>query len=438
MPRSPLAATAVALLLAPATARASEPVAGRDYRRGEVVLRTTDGQKVVRIRDGSSVPEKAAELRERPGVKTASPNWVARPAFVPNDPGRGDAPGGWADVQWNFLDTIAGVNAPGAWDHLIAAGRPGGRGVVVAVVDSGVAYRDYGRFKRSPDFTRRLRPGYDFVDNDPYPLDHNGHGTHIASTIAESADNGIALTGLAYGATIMPVRVLNRRGEGDSSAVASGIRYAAKRGAQIINLSFEFGSSVRSRAIPDVLSALRYAHRRGVLVVAASGNGFVRGLAYPARASQALSVGAITEHGCQADYSNASSALDLTAPGGGADALLRNDPNCRPDDRAGRDIFQLTITRSVRRFGLPGGYEGTSMATAHVSATAALVIASRVLGRNPSPRAIERRLKATALDLGAPGPDARYGAGKVDAAQATAAGPPRPAPSPTPAPTVAP
>ncbi len=353
-------------------------------------------------------------------MKSASPNWIARAAYVPNDPGRRTTPGGWQDVQWNFVNPLSGVNAPQAWDHLNAVGKPGGLGVVVAVVDTGVAYRDYRRFARSPDFTQRLRRGYDFVDDDAYPLDANGHGTHVASTIAEAVDNGIALTGLAYGATIMPVRVLDRRGEGDSAAIASGIRYAAKHGAQVINLSFEFSDAVRPRSIPDILGALRYARRRGVLVVGAAGNAHKGHLAYPARASDVVSVGAITEHGCQADYSNGGESLDISAPGGGADADLPGDVNCLPDDPPGRDVFQLTLRGSVRSFGLPGGYEGTSMAAPHVSATAALVIASGVLGKDPTPAALTAHLEETALDLGKPGPDARYGAGKVDAAAATA------------------
>jgi serine protease len=310
--------------------------------------------------------------------------------------------------------------------------------VVVAVVDTGVAYRNFRRFKRSPDLRGRFRRGYDFVDNDRLPLDHNGHGTHVASTIAESVDNGLWLTGIAYGATIMPIRVLDRRGEGDSAAIARGIRYAADHGAHVINLSFEFAASVRSREIPDILAALRRARRKGALVIGASGNAHARAVAYPAKASDVVAVGAITEHGCQADYSNAGPTLDISAPGGGLDSNLPNDPNCDPDGDPGRDIFQLTLKGSVRRFGLPGGFEGTSMAAPHVSATAALVIASGVLGRRPSPAALERHLEATALDLGKPGPDSRYGAGKVDAARATALPTPVPTATPTPSPTASP
>ena len=133
-----------------------------------------------------------------------------------------------------------------------------------------------------------------------------------------------------------------------------------------------------------------------------------------------ISVGATTEHVCQADYSNDGRGLDIVAPGGGADAAIEEDPaHCRPNGRPGRDIFQLTFAGSVRRFGLPGGYQGTSMASPHVAAIAALVIASGSWAPVPRPTQVEERLKSTARDLGVPGEDERYGAGLVDAARAT-------------------
>jgi serine protease len=424
-----LAACAAAALVAVPTAASAA-----DYRPGEVVVRYAKpgataasagaiaaDVRVVKTR--KPVGEKIAELRRKPGVLSATRNYIAHAsAFIPNDPGPPGSPASnWQSIQWNFL-AGTGVNAPDAWQNLINVGRPGASGVLIAVLDTGVAYRDYKRFRRSPDFTSRLRKGYDFVDDDPYALDHNGHGTHVASTIAESVNNGIGLTGLAYGATIMPVRVLDRLGEGDSVAISRGIRYAARHGAQVINLSFEFSSTVTASQIPDILDALRYARHKGALVVGASGNASSSAVAYPARASHVLSVGAITEHGCQADYSNTGSGLDLAAPGGGPDAAI-DDPNCHPDDPPGRDVVQMTFTGSVRKFGLPSGYMGTSMAAPHVSAIAAMVIASGVIGPNPTPGQIEKRLKDTADDLGKPGPDPRYGWGKVDAAKATAPAP---------------
>jgi serine protease len=428
-------AAILAAFAAAVSAAAPGAASAADFRPGEVVVRyakagasaagaTAEPARVRVVRTRKSVAEKIADLRSKPGVLSATPNYIAHASgFIPDDPGQNGGPvGGWQQIQWNFLGGF-GVNAPDAWQNLINVGRPGATGVVVAVLDTGVAYRDYRRFRRSPDFTTRLRKGYDFVDRDAYPLDHNGHGTHVASTIAESVNNGVGLTGLAYGATIMPVRVLDSLGEGDSVAISRGIRYAARRGAQVINLSFEFSSTVTAHQIPDILDALRYARRRGALVVGASGNASSSDVAYPARASHVLSVGAITEHGCQADYSNIGSGLDISAPGGGPDAEL-DDPNCHPDDQPGRDIVQMTFAGSVRKFGLPTGYMGTSMAAPHVSGIAAMVIASGVIGPTPTPAAIEKRLKETAVDLGKPGPDERYGWGKVDAARATAPPPP--------------
>jgi serine protease len=187
-----------------------------------------------------------------------------------------------------------------------------------------------------------------------------------------------------------------------------------------------------------MLSALRYARAHRVLVVGATGNEGRRKVAFPARSSYVLGVGATTAHGCLAEYTNTGTAMALVAPGGGEDAAVPGDPNCRPQDPPGGDIYQMTFTRGPRTFGFPSGYVGTSMAAPHVSAIAALVIASGVIGSRPTPEAIAARLEATARDLGPAGPDRYYGAGLVDATAATAPGPPAPGPAPTPTPTPTP
>jgi serine protease len=356
---------------------------------------------------------------------------VAVEPFVPNDPGAAGVAAGWQRMQWNFLPGV-GVDAPRAWANLRAVGRPGAAGVTIAALDTGAAYTDRSGMRRSPDFRpAQFVKGYDFCAHDgqtlacsgrdEFPEDRNGHGTHVAGTLAEATDNGVGLTGLAYGARIMPVKVLNSDGAGDEASIAAGIRFAAKRGADIINMSLEFDSNVRGDEIPDILDALAYARRKGVLVVGASGNEGLREVAYPARAGEVLSVGATTEHGCVSDYSNQGTRLDLVAPGGGKDALEAAPGGlCQPQPETGRDIFQETYrSRNNRAFGFPRDYEGTSMAAPAVSATAALVLASGILGPNPSPEALEARLKATARDLGAPGVDPEYGAGLIDAGAAT-------------------
>ena len=384
--------------------------------------------RILRLAPGTSVAAALRRLRSRGDVEWAVPNYIAHASgtFIPNDRGRVSGPlAGWQELQWNF-DGTYGVDALQAWANLIADGHPGGQGVTVAVLDTGVAYANRGVFRRSPDFgPHQFVQGYDFISRNHFPNDRNGHGTFVAATIAEQTNNGYGLTGLAYGVRLMPVRVLDTEGEGEASTIAEGVVYAVRHGAQVINLSLEFSPGVTASDIPELISALRFAHRRGVLVVGAAGNEGHTAVAYPARAPYVVSVGATTEHGCLASYSNDGSGMTLVAPGGGADANLLSDPNCHPEQPAGRDIFQVTFTGSSPRvFGLPSGYEGTSMATPHVAATAALVIASGVLGHHPTPAQITARLVATARKLGGGGDERLYGAGLLDAAAATSPGGP--------------
>jgi serine protease len=369
----------------------------------------------------------------------AAPNYVARAAIVPsaereipNDPGPISGgpgpPGGWVTKQWNFLPSegeatpllptsLGGIDAPGAWDNLTAAGHPGAEGVTVAVLDTGIAYRALGsRFRRSPDFSSgQFVKGYDFVDNDKLPLDENGHGTHVAGTIAEKTNNGIGLAGLAYRAKLMPVRVLDKRGRGRADAIAKGIRFAVSHGADVINMSFNFGCD---REVPSVDEALRQAYDRGVIAVASVGNlGSEACVAAPATGPHVIGVGGSTEGGCLGDYSLAGKGVDVIAPGGGSPAAGCPSVSAAP-------IYQVTLEGgSTRRFGEPGDYIGTSMAAAHVSGVAAMVLASGTLDPKAKKKgkvaAVTQRLRQTARDLGLPAN--REGAGLIDAARATAA-----------------
>ena len=414
MPTPPLllAIAAFVALLTPAASAAAA-----DYVPGEVVVKYEDGSRarVHQIRDGDSVRKTIAELHADPRVEYAVPNHIARASqtFTPNDPG--------FQRQWNLFEPW-GIGMPEAWSLAEAAGAPGGEGALVAVLDSGVAFERYKRYRRAPDLrSKTFVKGYDFIDRDKHPNDVFGHGTHVAGTIAQTTNNGEGAAGVAYGARIMPLRVLDSAGSGDSVAIAKAIRYAARHKADVINLSLEFELDVVPSEIPEILAAIRFAHRRGALIVGAAGNGFGRKVAYPARADKVIAVGATTRSGCRSDYSNGGPELDLVAPGGGVDAEPRTQPEvdvCDPDG-ASDWIFQETFRgRGVQSFGMPRGYEGTSMAAPHVSAIAALVIATGKLGPNPGPDAVQTHIQATARDLGRPGVDGRYGFGLVDAARA--------------------
>ncbi|MGD0197216.1 MAG: S8 family serine peptidase [Solirubrobacteraceae bacterium] len=414
------------------------------------------GVKEIELRRGVSVAAALARLRGRPGVRWAVPDYIAHVAgaatlpdsmfpydqlpaadqlvatpFFPDDPGSAGVAAGWEQLQWNF-DGQYGVQAPQAWGNLIADGRPGGygAGVIVAVLDTGVAYADHGSYVRSPDFSAsEFVAGYDFVSHSPYPEDRNGHGTQVAGTIAEETNNGVGVTGLAYGVRLMPVRVLDAQGNGSATTIAKGIVFAVRHHAQIINLSLEFDAGTITAAdIPQLISAIDYAHSRNVLVVAAAGNESLAQISYPAKAPNVIAVGATTIDGCLAFYSNYGPALSLVAPGGGGDANVPGDANCQPSAAAGPadDIYQETFanvdTPNPHVFGLPSGYFGTSMAAPHVSAVAALILASGVLGPHPTVAQLTARLEQTATPLGPDGRDdpEYFGAGLVNAAAATA------------------
>jgi serine protease len=379
------------------------------------------GYRAVRIEDGQSVATTVAQLRAQPDVAEARPDYVLRKAggYYPNDPGTGRL-GDWTDLQWNFAGHY-GIHAPRAWARLRKLDRDGGRGVVVAVIDTGVAYKDHGSFIRAPDLYRgRFAKGWDFVDHDRYPFDEDGHGTHVSGTIAEHVNNRKAVTGLAYGVHIMPVRVLGPDGRGNFATFARSIEWATDHGADVLNLSVQADADLRAADMPEVIAALRYAHKHGVTMVGASGNNRGSPVVYPARDKNVISVGATTSHGCLAEYSSYGDGLDLVAPGGGGDMQLDDSAFERSHchgSKSGRMIYQQTFLNNPRSFHL-FGFAGTSEAAPHVAAAAALVIASRVVGSHPRPGTVLHRLEATARDLGAPGYDKRYGHGLVDAAAA--------------------
>jgi serine protease len=403
--------------------------------------------RTVGLPHGVGVLAAARALRAKPDIAYAQPNYTASGSavelepFDPDDPGTieaaptGVAPtvGGWALRQWDFLDyqgtgtaklptSPGGIDAVGAWANLEAAGRPGGKGVVVAVLDSGIAYRNYGtQYVRSPDFSpEQFVPGEDFVDHDHLPLDENGHGTHVAGTIAEQTNNGVGLTGLAYNAKLMPVRVLNRSNVGYANRIAAGIHFAVAHHAQVINMSFNFGCGEK---VPQVDEALREAYDHGIVTVASGGNlapatsSTKSCVSEPATGPRVIGVGGTTEGGCIGSYSLAGKGIDVVAPGGGTPAAGCPSVLSRP-------IYQVTLkTGTTDQFTIPSNYVGTSMAAAHVSGTVALILASGVIPSDLKPkarvRAVTKRLEVTARSLGYP--RTVQGAGLIDAARATMA-----------------
>ncbi len=444
--RAPILA-AVALLAAAVAAAPAGAATGiapaRAFAPGQVVLklRGQPGWRAVDLPPGVGVRQAARALRRSPRVAYAAPNYIATASSSPtspllasgiaNDPGPlsipPGPPGGWVALQWNFLPwegtpsallpvSPGGIDAVGAWQNLIDARRRGARGITVAVLDTGIAYRNLGsRFLRSPDFGGgQFVKGYDFVDHDRFPLDENGHGTHVAGTIAEKTNNGIGLVGLAFRAKLMPVRVLDRHGSGQADDIAHGIHFAIAHGADVINLSFNFGCG---KKVPGIDEELRDAYRKGVVVVASIGNlGSEACVSPPATGPHTIGVGGTTEGGCLGSYSLLpGSGVDVLAPGGGI-------PVTGCPSVSSRSIYQVTLKGgNPRRFSEPGSYVGTSMAAAHVSGVAAMVLASGVLDPSLSPEArvdaVSRRLRRTARDLGLP-PN-RQGAGLIDAGKAT-------------------
>jgi serine protease len=418
------------LVVQAAPASAAAPPFARD----EVLVhyRGDRGQQSVKVPAGQSVRATLSDLRADPAVAYVRPDYLVHAsAFSPNDPGS-DTRGSWARDQWNFLApprVDGGIALVSSWQRLIAKGHPGAKGVTVAVLDTGVAYRRKGhKYRRDPDLpgAKGVVHPKDFVDDDEVPLDPEGHGTHVASTIAQSTNNGLGLTGIAYHAKLMPIRVLNRHEKGRGSKVARGIRFATEHGADVINLSLDFDPDVQHcDQIVAVCHAIQHAIHEKVVVVAAAGNGNQAGVLYPAAAKGVIGVGASTYRGCAADYSSYGPGLDLLAPGGGQDKTIQAtaDPGCRPS-AAGYEIRQYSLVPSAaehgnyHRFGIVG-MQGTSMAAAHVSGVVALVLASRACGRDPTPKRIAHRLRETAIDRGLPGADEVYGSGLVDAGRAT-------------------
>jgi type VII secretion-associated serine protease mycosin len=358
----------------PATVSAANPVS--------VVSTVLDsgGRPVVTVR--TATDRASAERLVRAGQKAPHAIGVELDATVSiADALTGTDP--YRVAQWD----LAKVNVPAAWQ------RSTGAGVTVAVIDTGV---DAGH----PDLAGQILPGIDLITKTSgVSSDPNGHGTHVSGTIAALAGNGIGIAGVAPDAKILPIRVLGANGSGLMSDVATGLVYAADHGAQVVNMSI--GSSGQTGAVS---TAIGYARSKGVVVVAAAGNERASGspISYPAADVGVIAVASTDSADHYSSFSNQGGYVDIAAPG---------------------STILSTIPVTMGGY---GNYSGTSMASPHIAAVAALLKAYRP---GLSPDQVEQAIEKSAIDLGTAGKDTDYGYGRVDAAAALATVAPSPSTS---------
>jgi len=319
-----------------------------------------------------------ARIRQDPNVEAAEPLMRFTASFVPNDP--------LYERQWN----LAQINMPKAWESTH------GKGVVVAVLDTGIAYEDYDDFRQVPDLKGvKFTEGYDFVNQDRHANDDHGHGTHVAGTIAQATNNGEGVAGVAFEATLMPVKVLDHFGGGTTAQIADAIRWAADHGAKVINMSL--GGGGRSAVMEK---AVEYARNKGVVVVCAAGNGGRGIVEFPAAYPGSVAVAAVGPTGKKAPYSSWGKELDIAAPGG----------DKSQGEAAG--ILQNTIDPQDVSQSVYASYQGTSMATPHVAGVAALLWAAGA--KNPDQ--VEKALFLGSRPAeGSTGWNDQYGNGLLDA-----------------------
>ena len=304
--------------------------------------------------------------------------------------------------QW----ALAKIGAEQAWE------TAGGSGITIAILDSGVDL-DH------PELESKVLAGHDFVNGNEVADDDFGHGTQVAGVAAAAANNGIGIAGLAWGANILPVKVLDDRGRGRSSNLTCAIYWAAQQGAHVANISIiSYGQSL------GMQSAIKHAVSEGMLIFAAAGNLFEEGnpVTYPAALDGVIAVAASDQEDGHAWFSSAGGFVDVAAPG------VRIFSPFPPNHNEYRSVY------------------GTSLASPHAAALAALILSTA-----PAlpPETVESIIKESAVDVGAPGRDDESGHGRIDAAAAlelTLSKLPRrlylpsarfPSPTPTPTPTAA-
>jgi serine protease len=382
----------------------------------------------------------AAVLRARPEVEYAQPRYLNHAMQRrPNDTLYGN--------QWNF----PAIDMERAWEIQDGSSSD----IIVAVLDSGMAFRTI-TLQYNSRFSFRLTPGgpvypalgvvqvpfaaapelgtsgssrfvspRDFIWNDELPVDLDGHGTHVSGTVGQLTNNNNGTAGMAYNVRLMPVKVIQglwdeifgSPNEGTDDVVARGIRYAADNGAKVLNLSIGREQGGPATVVTD---AIRYAVGRGCFVVAASGNTRADGNASNRLALAApeidgfVAVGAVGRTLEVAFYSTTGSYVELSAPGGDQ----RQGGTSAGVLQQTLDLDMLeTYLRPVSQYGPPRAdsfafeyFQGTSMATPHVSGFAALLMQQGLT----NPAVIEAAMKQFATDKGVPGRDDFYGVGLIN------------------------